>query len=111
MIVIIAQIRNFSLRRQVYLVEHKYTTHDIEIVKIENNSTNNKPYCYTIASFNEAGELCSCGSRLLENIETDNVQKIADIILQEAIDNNYGNPKDDMTVMVAKVTQKPKNKT
>lgn len=71
MVVIIAQIRNFSLRRQVYLVEHKYTTHDIEIVKIENNSTNNKPYCYTIASFNEDGELCSCGSRLLENIETE----------------------------------------
>lgn len=71
MIVIISQIRNFSLRRQVYLVEHKYTTHDIEIVKIENNSTNNKPYCYTIANFNEDGELCSCGSRLLENIETE----------------------------------------
>lgn len=71
MIVIIAQIRNFSLRRQIYLVEHKYTTHDIEIVKIENNSTNNKSFCYTIASFNEAGELCSCGSRLLENIETE----------------------------------------
>lgn len=72
MIIIIAQIRNFSLRRQVYLVEHKYTTHDIEIVKIENNSTNNKPYCYTIANFNKDGELCSCGSRLLENIETEN---------------------------------------
>lgn len=71
MIVIIAQIRNFSLRRQTYLVEHKYTTHDIEIVKIENDSTNNKPYCYTIASFNEDGELYSCGSRLLENIETE----------------------------------------
>ena len=71
MVVIIAQIRNFSLRRQVYLVEHKYTTHDIEIVKIENNSTNNKPYCYTIANFNEDGELCSCGSRLLENIKTE----------------------------------------
>ena len=71
MIVIISQIRNFSLRRQVYLVEHKYTTHDIEIVKIENNSTNNKSFCYTIASFNEVGELCSCGSRLLENIETE----------------------------------------
>lgn len=71
MIVIIAQIRNFSLRRQTYLVEHKYTTHDIEIVKIENDSTNNKPYCYTIASFNEDGELYSCGSRLLESIETE----------------------------------------
>lgn len=43
---------------------------------------------------------------LLEEMETDDVQKIADIILQEAIDNNYGLPKDDMTVMVAKVKKK-----
>lgn len=40
---------------------------------------------------------------LLEDIETEDSQKIADIILQEAIDNNYGIPKDDMTVIVAKV--------
>ena len=43
---------------------------------------------------------------LLEEIETDDAQKIADIILQEAIDNNYGKPKDDMTVIVAKVNKK-----
>ena len=43
---------------------------------------------------------------LLEEIETDDVQKIADIILQEAIDNNYGMPKDDMTVIVAKIKKK-----
>lgn len=39
---------------------------------------------------------------LLEEIETDNVQKIADIILKEAIDYNYGVAKDDMTVLVTK---------
>ena len=43
---------------------------------------------------------------LLEEIETDDVQKIADIILQEAIDNNYGKPKDDMTVIVLKINKK-----
>ncbi len=43
---------------------------------------------------------------LLEDIETDDAQKIADIILQEAIDNNYGRPKDDMTVMVAKIKKR-----
>ena len=43
---------------------------------------------------------------LLEEIETDDVQKIADIILQEAIDNNYGIPKDDMTIIVAKIKNK-----
>ena len=40
---------------------------------------------------------------LLEELETDDTQKIADIILQEAIDNNFGIPKDDMTVIVVKV--------
>ena len=36
-------------------------------------------------------------------METDNPQKIADIILAEAVDNNYGIPKDDMTVVVVKL--------
>ena len=43
---------------------------------------------------------------LLEDIETDDAQKIADIIMNEAIDNDFGKQKDDMTVMVAKVTKK-----
>lgn len=43
---------------------------------------------------------------LLEEIETEDAQKIADIILQEAIDNNFGQPKDDMSVIVAKVSKK-----
>ena len=42
---------------------------------------------------------------LLEDIQTDNVQKIADIILNEAIDNNIGMAKDDMTVIVAKIVK------
>ncbi len=40
---------------------------------------------------------------LLEEIETDNVQKIANILLKESIDNNFGVAKDDMTVIVMKV--------
>lgn len=40
---------------------------------------------------------------LLENITTTDVQKIADIILQESIDNGYGVTKDDMTVIVSKI--------
>lgn len=43
---------------------------------------------------------------MLEEIETDDVQKIADIILQEAIDNNYGKAKDDMTVIVLKIKER-----
>ena len=40
---------------------------------------------------------------LLENMNTEDVQKISDIILQEAIDNGFGIAKDDMTVIVAKL--------
>lgn len=43
---------------------------------------------------------------ILESIGTDNVQKIADIITKEAIDNGYGQVKDDMTIIVAKMTKK-----
>ena len=43
---------------------------------------------------------------LLEDIETDDAQKIADLILNEAIDNNYGVAKDDMSVIVCKFTAK-----
>ncbi len=39
---------------------------------------------------------------LLEDIETNNTRKIANLVLNEAIDNNFGNIKDDMSVMVCK---------
>ena len=45
---------------------------------------------------------------LLEDMEIKNPQKIADIILNEAIDNNFGNVKDDMSVIVWKVMKKDK---
>ena len=40
---------------------------------------------------------------LLKRIQTENVQKIADIIISEAIDNNFGNAKDDMTIIVVRI--------
>ena len=43
---------------------------------------------------------------MLEDMETENSQKIADIILNEAIDNNYGIAKDDMSIIVCKMTKK-----
>lgn len=43
---------------------------------------------------------------ILESIETDNVQKIADIITKEAIDNGYGRIQDDMTIIVAKIIKR-----
>ena len=46
--------------------------------------------------------------KLLKEINTNNIKKMADIILREAIDNGYGILKDDMTVIVAKVESKIK---
>lgn len=43
---------------------------------------------------------------LLEDIETDNTQKIADLILNESIDNNFGLVKDDMSIIVCKFIKK-----
>lgn len=43
---------------------------------------------------------------VLENIETENVQKIADILIKEAIDNNYGKAQDDMSIIVVKIKKK-----
>ena len=40
---------------------------------------------------------------ILEDIETTSAQKIADIILNEAVDNNYGIIKDDMSLIVCKI--------
>lgn len=43
---------------------------------------------------------------LLEDIETTNTQKIANLILGESVDNNYGIAKDDMSVVAFKFRQK-----
>ena len=43
---------------------------------------------------------------LLENIETDDIEKIANIIITEATDNTLGVIKDDMTVIVLKLQKK-----
>lgn len=43
---------------------------------------------------------------LLEEISENSAKKISDIILKEAIDNNYGIPKDDMTVITVKIKKK-----
>lgn len=41
---------------------------------------------------------------MLEDIETTNCQKIADLLLNEAVDNSYGIAKDDMSVIVCKLS-------
>lgn len=42
----------------------------------------------------------------LKNVSTNNVQKIADLILAEAIDNSYGVAQDDMTIIVSKIIKR-----
>lgn len=44
----------------------------------------------------------------LKNVSTNNVQKLADLILAESIDNNMGVVQDDITVIVSKVVKKNK---
>ncbi len=46
---------------------------------------------------------------LLEDMEITNPQKIADIILNESVDNNFGKIKDDMSVVVCKFIKKYQN--
>ena len=41
----------------------------------------------------------------LENLETEDIQEIADSLINEAIDNGGGIAKDDMTVLVAKISK------
>ena len=43
---------------------------------------------------------------LLEDIQTDSPERIADIILREATDNYIGKPKDDMSIIAIKVIKK-----
>ena len=42
---------------------------------------------------------------VLEDIDTTNSQKIADLVLNEAVDNNYGIAKDDMSIIVCKLVK------
>ena len=42
----------------------------------------------------------------LKNVLTNNVQKIADLLLAEAVDNGYGVVRDDMTVIVSKIVKR-----
>lgn len=61
---IIAQSGEFRLNLKNYICDHDYMTHDIEICHYEEGCS------YTIASFNDDGELVSCGDRLMDVITT-----------------------------------------
>ena len=65
----IMRIGEFELRNVAYIDDSVPTTHDIEIVKWEKR--NGSKYCYTIATFNENGEIVSCMDRLFKAISDD----------------------------------------
>ena len=83
----IMKIGEFELRNVAYIDNTVPTTHDLEIVKWEER--NGHEYCYTIATFNENGEIVSCMDRLFKTISADEnseaailaISKMADVAL------------------------------
>lgn len=65
----IMRIGEFELRNITYIDNRVPTTHNLEIVKWEERNGHN--YCYTIATFNERGEIVSCMDRLFKAINID----------------------------------------
>lgn len=83
----IMKIGEFELRNVAYIDNSVPTTHDLEIVKWEERNGNK--YCYTIATFNENGEIVSYMDRLFKTISADEnseaailaISKMADVAL------------------------------
>ena len=69
----IARIDKFALRHKTFINRKNINTHEIEIVKFYGEKLD---VCYTIASFNEAGEIVSCGNRLLEEMTAEDIETI-----------------------------------
>ena len=65
----IMKIGEFELRNVSYIDDSVPTTHDMEIVKW--GKRNGNKYCYTIATFNENGEIVSCMDQLFKTIRDD----------------------------------------
>ena len=63
------KIGEFELRNVSYIDDSVPTTHDMEIVKW--GKRNGNKYCYTIATFNENGEIVSCMDQLFKTIRDD----------------------------------------
>lgn len=81
----IMRIGDFELRNVTYIDNRVPTTHDLEIVKWKER--NGHEYCYTIATFNENGEIVSYMDRLFKAINDDEnieavilaISKMADV--------------------------------
>ena len=69
----IARIGKFALRHKTFINRKNINTHEIEIVRFYGEKLD---VCYTIASFNEAGEIVSCGNRLLDGVTVEDIEII-----------------------------------
>ena len=80
------------------LVEYNYDLKDGDIILMCSDGVldSNKEYANKELWIQE----------ILEEIETDNAQRVSDIILSEARDNDFGKEKDDMTIIVCKINKK-----
>ena len=87
-----------GILNNIDLVEYNYDLQDGDIVVMCSDGIleSNKEYISKDLWMQE----------ILEEIETDDAQRMADLILKEAIDNDFGKEKDDMTVMVYKIHKK-----
>lgn len=87
-----------GILNDIDLVEYNYDLQDGDIVLMCSDGVinSNKEYLNKELWIQE----------ILEEMETDDAQKISDIVLQEAIDNDFGKEKDDMTIITFKVHKK-----
>ena len=111
--------RNYALK---FIIEQYMTTHNLKQYEFADKCEVSKSFINKICNrkqgkFNVSemyfirlakgmGITSDELHKMLEDIETTNTKKIADLILNEAIDNNFGVIKDDMSVMVCKFKEK-----
>ena len=84
-----------GILNNIDLVEYEYDLQDGDIVVMCSDGiiNSNKEYINKELWIQEA----------LEEIDSEDAQRIADLILRESIDNDFGKEKDDMTVIAYKI--------